>query len=53
MGPINGEISMAPIITAVEPVSKPIDANNAEQTINHAFVPLTGMFSSMAAAVFS
>ena len=32
IGDIKGEISMAPIITAVEFVSRPMDASTVEQT---------------------
>jgi hypothetical protein len=35
MGDINGEISIAPMITATEFVSKPIEANIEEQTNIH------------------
>jgi hypothetical protein len=40
MGDIKGEISMAPMITAVELVSSPMEARRAEQIINHTLVPL-------------
>ena len=39
IGPIRGEINMAPITTGVELAFKPTDAINIEQTKIHAVVP--------------
>ena len=40
IGPINGEISMAPIITAVELIFNPTDATTIAKTQIQRFVPL-------------
>lgn len=40
IGPINGEINMAPITTAVEFAFNPTDATNMEQIKIHAVAPL-------------
>ena len=41
MLPIRGEISIAPMMTAVEPVFKPTEAMIIAQIITHMLVPVT------------
>ena len=57
IGPIRGEMSMAPIITAVEFTLSPIDAIKTEQTRIHTLAPLNQMlfliFSSAATVSIS
>ena len=53
IGPINGEINMAPITTAVELAFKPIEATKIEQINIHTVAPLNGISALMAATVAS
>ena len=53
IGPINGDISMAPITTAVELIFKPIDAIRIENTNIQAVCPLMEIPSLMVLAVAS
>ena len=53
IGPINGEINMAPITTAVESAFKPMEATKIEQIKIHAVAPLKGISPLMAAIVAS
>jgi hypothetical protein len=53
IGPINGDISMAPITTAVELTFKPIDAIKIDNTRIQAVWPLMEIPSLMVLAVAS
>ena len=53
IGPINGEINMAPITTAVESALRPIDATKIEQTKIQAVAPLNEISAFMAVIVAS
>ena len=53
IGPINGEINMAPITTAVEFAFNPIDATKIEQIKIQAVAPLNGMSFFIASMVAS
>ena len=53
MGPINGEINMAPITTAVESAFKPTEATKIEQIKIQAVAPLKEISPFIAAIVAS
>ena len=53
IGPINGEINMAPITTAVEFAFNPIDATKIEQIKIQAVAPLNGISFFIASMVAS
>ncbi len=53
IGPINGEINMAPITTAVELAFKPMEATKMEQTNIQAVAPLKEMSFLIASIVSS
>ena len=53
IGPISGETSMAPIITAVELTLRPTEARTMAQTRIHTFGPLKKMLLRMFSAAFS
>ncbi len=53
IGPISGEISMAPMTTAVEFALSPIEATKIEQIKIQAVAPLNGMSRTIASMVLS
>ena len=53
IGPISGEISMAPIITAVELTFRPIDAMNIAHAKIQRLAPLNEMFFKTSCRTFS
>ena len=53
IGPIKGEISMAPITTAVESAFKPIEATKTAKIRIQAVAPLKGISAFMASIVAS
>ena len=53
IGPINGEISMAPITTAVESALRPTEHTKIEQTKIHAVAPLIEISAFIAEIVDS
>ena len=53
IGPISGEISIAPITTALESAFKPTEATKIEQIRIHAVAPLKGISAFIAEIVAS
>ena len=53
MGPINGDINMAPIITAGELLIKPMEATNIEQIRIQIFIEENSISLLISSTVFS